>query len=182
MLSTVQELKLIARCIAFDDRDAFGLLVEEYSVPLNRFIFNLTKGDAALTDDISQETFIKAWLSLRQFKGISKFKTWLFKIACNEFATHCRRNKSITESNGNTETVNVAPHDSTDARLDVEWLLSTLNDKERTVILLFYLEELPVKKIVEITGFPEGTVKVYISRAREKMKNNYLNDYYERQR
>ena len=41
--------------------------------------------------------------------------------------------------------------------------------KERTVVLLFYLEEMPVKKVVEITGMPEGTVNVYLKRAREKM-------------
>lgn len=69
MLSKIDELQLIARCVAFDDHQAFKRLVEEFSPGLRRFIFNLTRGDASLTDDISQNTFLKAYTSLRSFKG-----------------------------------------------------------------------------------------------------------------
>ena len=58
---------------------------------------------------------------------------------------------------------------ATEANMDVQVALKALSAKERTVVLLFYLEEMPVKKVVEITGMPEGTVKVYLKRAREKM-------------
>ena len=75
MLNKAQELLLIARCIAADDRDAFGQLVIAYEAGLRRFILNLTMGDAALSDDIAQETFLKAYLAIRSFKGIASFKT-----------------------------------------------------------------------------------------------------------
>ena len=182
MLSKVQELKLIARCVAFDDRDAFGVLVNEYHEPLSRFLYNLTGGNAALTDDLAQETFIKAWLGIKQFKGIAKFKTWLFKIACNEYASEKRKCHITADSLDLLDKAPQSFNESTEAKLDAHWLLSNLTGKERTVALLFYLEEMPIKKIVEITGFPEGTVKVYISRARTRMKELYLQDNYERKK
>ena len=56
MLTKWEELQLIARCVAGDDRDAFGRLVEEYNDGLRRFLLNLTLGDAALTDDLAQDS------------------------------------------------------------------------------------------------------------------------------
>lgn len=85
MLGKLEEISLIARCVAADDRHAFGRLVEEYQDALRRFIYNLCGGDAAMTDDIAQETFLKAYTSIRSFKGISRFKTWLYTIAYREF-------------------------------------------------------------------------------------------------
>ena len=64
------ELKLIAQCVAGDDRRAFERLVVEYNDDLRRFILNLTLGDAALTDDLAQDTFLKAYLSIKSFKGL----------------------------------------------------------------------------------------------------------------
>ena len=93
MLTRLQELSLIARCIAADDRQAFGLLVEAYSDPLRRFVLSLTKGDVALADDLAQDTFLKAYLSIRTLNGITRFRTWLFRIAYNEFITHTRRSR-----------------------------------------------------------------------------------------
>lgn len=169
MLSRFEELKLIARCIAADDRDAFGRLVTEYEGGLRRFLLNLTGNDAALTDDLSQDTFLKAYLSIRSFKGISKFKTWLYRIAYNEFVDYRRRNLvvAVTDEEMPERLVDsVAP---SDAKIDLERCMAALNDIEKSIVLLFYVEDMPIKKVAEITGCPEGTVKSYLSRARVKM-------------
>ena len=169
MLNKAQELLLIARCIAADDRDAFGQLVIAYEAGLRRFILNLTMGDAALSDDIAQETFLKAYLAIRSFKGIASFKTWLYRIAYNEFITFKRR---YTETNDIEDTPPVIGSDTvaqSDAKMDLQVCLNALNDSERTIVHLFYIEDLPIKKVCEITGYPEGTVKSYLSRARTKM-------------
>lgn len=170
MLSTVEELKLIARCIASDDRDAFGKLVEAYQDSLRRYLLNLTLGDACLTDDLAQVTFIKAWASIRSFKGLAKFRTWLFRIAWNEYISYRRREHPTDDLDSpGVNSAYTDCHSATEANMDVQVALKALSAKERTVVLLFYLEEMPVKKVVEITGMPEGTVKVYLKRAREKM-------------
>lgn len=170
MISKIEELSLIARCIAGDSREAFGRLVVAYEGGLRRFLLNLTQNDAALTDDLAQETFLKAYLAIRSFKGIARFKTWLYTIAYNEFLTYKRK---IKESNQEIETIPIvdehSDHSAVNARIDAETCLKHLNDKERTVVLLFYLEDQPIDKISQITGMPAGTIKSYLSRARAKM-------------
>lgn len=170
MISKIEELSLIARCVAGDSREAFGRLVVAYEDGLRRFLLNLTLNDASLTDDLAQETFLKAYLSIRTFKGISKFKTWLYKIAYNEFLSY---NRKIRESNQKIETIPMiderSEHSATNARIDVGTCLKYLTEKERSVVLLFYLEDQPIDKIAKITGMPTGTIKSYLSRARNKM-------------
>lgn len=168
-INKAQELLLIARCIAADDRNAFGQLVVAYESGLRRFLLNLTSGDIPLTDDLSQETFLKAYLAIRSFKGIASFKTWLYRIAYNEFISYKRR---YMETDDIDDKISVEATDNvaqSDAEMDLKVCLNALNDTERTLVHLFYIEDLPIKKVCEITGHPEGTVKSYLSRARAKM-------------
>lgn len=171
MLSKVDELKLIARCVLADDRHAFGQLVDAYSPGLHTFIYNLTLGDAALTDDIAQETFLKAYTSLRSFKGLSRFRTWLYRIAIREFYDERRRRHEshMPEYADQLPSSETASGYAAECRHDVEQAMAVLNDTERTLILLFYYDDLPIKEISKITGHPEGTVKSYLSRAKSKM-------------
>lgn len=174
MLSRLEELKLIALCVATDNRDAFGRLVEEYQEPLRRFILNLTGGDPMLTDDIAQETFLKAYMSIRSFKGLAKFKTWLYRIAYNEFISYRRKygNESDFAPLPDIPPEH-SPHTSTEINIDIATCMAQLSDNERTVALLFYLEDLPIKKIEEITGLPKGTITSHLNRARGKLKTIY---------
>ena len=61
------------------------------------------------------------------------------------------------------------PEHSTEAAHDISVALSALNETEKSLVLLFYMEDLPIKKISDITGIPQGTVKVYLARSRTKM-------------
>ena len=172
MLGKLEEISLIARCVAADDRHAFGRLVEEYQDALRRFIYNLCGGDAAMTDDIAQETFLKAYTSIRSFKGISRFKPWLYTIAYREFIDWRRSKGGYSDdlelaANISDNTPN--PEHSTEAAHDISVALSALNETEKSLVLLFYMEDLPIKKISDITGIPQGTVKVYLARSRTKM-------------
>lgn len=175
MLNKIEEMKLVTLCMATDNRDAFSRLVVAYQDGLRRFILNLTSGDYCLTDDIAQETFLKAWLGIRSFQGLSGFRTWLYRIAVNEFLSYRRKmSKTVWSENPLEELAPVTgadPHHATDAKLDVTTMLQHLPDAERVVTLLFYLEDLPIKKICKITSMPEGTVKSYLNRARKHMSN-----------
>lgn len=182
MLTKWDELKLIAQCVAADDRRAFEKLVVEYSDDLRRFILNLTLGDVALTDDLSQDTFLKAYLSIKSFKGLSRFKTWLFRIACNEYYAYVRRKREVAldTSMGLPHEIYEQSHEGCDAKIDLQTILVSLNDRERSVVLLFYMQDYPLKKIVEITGIPEGSVKSMLSRAKKKLEIELKKDGYER--
>ncbi len=168
MLSRFEELKLIARCIAGDDRNAFGQLVIAYEQGLRRFLYNLC-GDEALTDDLAQDTFLKAYLAIRSFQGISRFKTWLYRIGYNEFLSH-RRSSHITTDDIPPDIGSTSSTTATDARLTIEQCLTQLSEAERTVVMLFYLEDMPIKRIVEITGIPDGSIKSYLHRAKSRMR------------
>ncbi len=172
MLTKWEELQLIARCAAGDDRRAFGRLVEEYNDGLRRFLLNLTLGDAALADDLAQDTFLKAYLAIRSFQGLARFKTWLYRIACNEYYAYVRRRRETGWTEGNSDNPPDPGYDSgqiSDARIDTERCMRQLSDTERTVVLLFYLEDQPIKAISRITGLPEGTIKSHLSRSKAKM-------------
>lgn len=166
----LEEIKLLALCMASDNRDAFSRLVEIHQQGLRRFLLNLTNGNEALTDDLAQETFLKAWLAVRSFYGLSGFKTWLYRIAINEFSTYRRQAARYDYAGMDAGDLVIEDTSSSssaaDTRMDVETVMRHLPEKERLVTLLFYMEGLPVKDIVKVTGMPEGTIKSHLSRAR----------------
>lgn len=168
MLSKVEELKLISRCVLADDRRAFGELVEAYQPRLRRFFMNLTLGDEYLSDDLAQETFIKAYIELRSFRGMSRFGTWLFRIGYNEFYSYKRSEHATTDLNHAPERAS-SPVDSSEISMDVKVAMAQLSEIERTVVTLFYIDDMPVKQIATITGLNQSTLRSHLHRAKEKM-------------
>ncbi len=169
MLSTIEEITLIARCVAADDRRAFGRLVDEYQEPLRRFLLNLTCGDTMLAADLSQETFIKAYKAIKSFRGTSRFKTWLYRIACNEYYSHRRAYHPTADIDAVPDDQAESSETLSDRHIDIAEAIKRLNDNERATVLLFYMEDMPLRKIAAITGMPEGTIKSHLSRARTKL-------------
>lgn len=163
MPGKIEELALIVRCASGDDRRAFTQLVELYSPPLRQFLFGLTDGDECLAADLAQETFIKAWRGLQSWRGVAGFKTWLYAIALNEFRSHVRaRHAGIREMPERLTT----PCAGVEARLDLQAALRRLSDAQREVVMLFYYEDMPIKRVAAVTGMPESTVKSHLRRAR----------------
>ena len=173
MKGRVEELKLLALCMASDNREAFSRLVEMHHEGLRRFLYNLC-GDAMLTDDLAQETFLKAWLGIRSFRGLSGFRTWLYRIAVNEYASWRRSRQTMMLDTAADLTavrgsVGVTDTGAADASLDASTLLASLKETERMVTILFYINDMSIKEITKVTGIAEGTVKSHLSRARKKM-------------
>ena len=170
MLSRVEELKLISQVALSDNRRAFAQLVDAYQSTVRNFFLNLTAGDYALSDDLAQETFIKVYTNIRSFKGLSKFKTWMLRIAYNEFYSYTRKMHEEREEEGyNVPDELSRDEEANEAKMDVYTAMRTLSETERTVITLFFIQDLSIKKIEEITGLAEGTIKSHISRGKAKM-------------
>ncbi len=167
-LSKIEEIALLSQCALADNRRAFGRLVEAYQPQVRHMLLNLTLGDEDLTDDLAQETFVKAYLAIRGFKGLSSFGTWIYRIALREFYNEKRRRTEMRTQQ--VPEPGESPHDGTDAQMTVQAALARLGDDERTAITLFYLQDLPIRRIAAITGEKEGTVKARLSRARDKMR------------
>jgi RNA polymerase sigma-70 factor (ECF subfamily) len=163
------------------NRKSFELQVIENQEPLRRFLRNLCRGDAALADDIAQEAFIKAFLHLDTFGERSSFSTWLFRIAYNCFCD----NKRVVERYSFTaaEELSVPASETSDGAFDHQELylaLDRLNVKERTALLLFYMEEKSLREISDITRIPINTVKAHLSRGRLHVSEHLMNIGYDR--
>ena len=170
MLSKIEELKLISLCVMGDDRRAFGILVEAYQARLRQFFMSLTLGDAALSDDLAQETFIKAYTGLRSFKGLASFGTWLYRIGYNEFCSYARKRREEREEAGATQAATLATAATGCESLDTQALMATLSADERVAVTLFYIADKPLAQIAKIMQMPQGTVKSHLHRAKQKMR------------
>lgn len=91
MKDTNDDLSLIQQVAELHDKTAFDRLVRKYQSPIRRFFLHQTLGDAQLSDDLAQDTFIRAYTSIGTFRGSAAFSTWLFRIAYNVFYDYRRR-------------------------------------------------------------------------------------------
>lgn len=169
-MSQLSDISLVAQVIVFHNTKAFDQLVRKYQSSVRRFFLNQTCGDAELSDDLAQETFIKAYTGLSSFRNLSSFSTWLYRIACNVFYDYLRSRKETNDLDCRQvdEEYSVRQPD-VGQKMDLYRALATLKDVERTCITLFYMEDLSIEKIAGITGCPVNTVKSHLARAKSKM-------------
>lgn len=173
MISRLEEYKLLAQCALADNRQAFGRLVEAYRATVMSFLLNLTGGNVSLSDDLAQDTFIKAYVSVRSFNGLSRFKTWLYRIAYNEYISYCRKSRELLPDS----LPDTADENETDERLTtINEAISELSEPIKAVIVLHYIEDQSIKEIAKVLDMPEGTVKVYLMRGRDKIKKTVKNE------
>ena len=177
-MAELSDQALITRVTLFGSRSAFDTLVKRYQSPLRRFLQNLTGGDNMLSDDLAQETFIKAWTQLSTFKNKSSFNTWLFRIAYNVFYDYIRSLKdwrSMYDVEREVDSLYRQNADDGCLQSDIQQAMSQLKPAERTCITLFYMEDRQIREIADIMGLPEGTVKSHLSRGKDKM-TTYLKE------
>ena len=91
----VSDAALIARVVVGDDRHAFGELVRRHQSAVRATLRKLTSGNAALADDLAQETFLLAYRNLKSFRQEARFSTWLYRIAYNAFLADARKMKEL---------------------------------------------------------------------------------------
>ena len=157
------------------DREQFIAAVTPVQEPLRRFLRGLCRGDSAEADDLAQEALVKAYLAGSAFRGEAKFSTWLFRIAWNCFYDRSKQLlRRETVPLETPEARNVPDSLASDDGFRYQELhaaLDLLQPAEKAAVLLFYMEDRPVKEIAAILSCPEGTVKSHLSRARVKLKN-----------
>ena len=154
-------------------QERFISQVREQQEPLRRFLLALCGGDAALADDIAQDALVRAYVASGSFLGLSKFSTWLFRIAYNCYIDYCRKAKP--EQAPVEEAVNLPCGDASDASFRYQQLyqaLEKLPQKEKAAVALFYFEDRSIKEISAILDMPQGTVKYQLSMARTHLKQH----------
>ncbi|AKJ31163.1 RNA polymerase sigma factor RpoE [Caldimonas brevitalea] len=167
------------------DQKAFELLVIKYQRKIERLIARMVR-DADLIQDIAQETFIRAYRALPQFRGESAFYTWLYRIAVNtakKALVELKRDPLVTESalssvDDDDETSRVenelsdgetpeAVLSSKEIAATVNAAIEALSEDLRQAITLREIEGLSYDEIADVMNCPIGTVRSRIFRARE---------------
>lgn len=152
-------------------REDFILKVEETQEALRRFLTALCCGRTDTADDIAQEAYLRAWLSIGSLSRKGAFKAWIFKIAYHEFL---RSRASADRYGALQEASEPLARDSADSRFDYEPLhaaLSRISPRERSAILLYYLQGYSVKEIASITDTTTETIRQQLSRGRRHLKH-----------
>lgn len=182
-MDQLNDISLVAQVVVFGNSRAFDALVKKYQSSVRRFFLNLTLGDGELSDDLAQETFIKAYVNLASFKNLSSFSTWLYRIAYNIFYDYIRSRKGTEDLDRKEITEGYfASQPDVGRKIDIYESLKILKEEERTCITLFYMEDIGIDKIAAIVGCPQGTVKSHLARGREKLSEYLKQNGYGRNR
>jgi len=186
--SREEDAVLIRRALAGEQR-SYKKLRQKYHESIYNLIYRMIR-DKDEVEDLTQEAFIKAFMSLSSFNDEFAFSTWLYKIATNNCIDYIRRKKLQTfsidkpiESKESDYTYEL-PDSTYEPDQDLidrqrkkllEDAINSLPAKYRHVIHLRHVEEKEYQEIAAILRLPLGTVKAHIFRARE-MLNKYLRD------
>ena len=196
-MTSLSDLSLVTQVAVFGNRNAFDKLVVKYQSQLRRFFLHQTMGDGQLSDDLAQDTFIKAYVNIRQFRGTASFSTWLMRIAYNVFYDYKRKEQTHPQSlpewrgddtsgaadrcqKGNISPLSQGGDGGGSLRLDIHTALAILKPDERTCITLQLIDGYSIDEIAKITDMPQGTVKSHLSRGKEKLANYLKENGYER--
>ena len=183
--SSDTDLMLVERTVAGDQK-AFELLVIKYQRRIERLIGRMVR-DVDLVEDIAQETFIRAYRALAQFRGDAQFYTWLYRIAVNtakKALMDLKRDPLVSESalrgGGDEEDeTSVLENELTSSETPetilaakeiagaVNSAMEALPDELRQAVTLREIEGLSYEEIAEVMNCPIGTVRSRIFRARE---------------
>jgi RNA polymerase sigma-70 factor, ECF subfamily len=186
--STDSDTLLVQRAAA-GDQQAFELLVIKYQRRIQRLIGRMVR-DVDLVEDIAQETFIRAYRALHQFRGDAQFYTWLYRIAVNtakKFLLDMKRDPTVSEasfkSNDEDDETSWVKHEPTadetpetalaakEIAAAVNAALLALPDDLQQAITLREIEGLSYEEIGEVMNCPIGTVRSRIFRAREAISS-----------
>ena len=176
-MASLTDISLVAQVAISGNKRAFDELVRRYQSPVRRFFLHQTMGDSQLSDDLAQDTFIKAYTNIASFRGLASFQTWIMRIAYNVFYDHCRKMRN--------EKLEMRSHSSlftlhSSLKMDIYTALSILKPEERTCITLQLIDGYDIAAIAKITQMKEGTVKSHLSRGKEKLANYLRQNGYDR--
>jgi RNA polymerase sigma-70 factor (ECF subfamily) len=155
------------------DRRAFARLVETHQSRVRLQLRRLTRDDAALADDLAQETFVQAWLHLADFRGDARLSTWLHRIALTRFLQHARRPQLPMEWQDDGDGAPDPGHDPRPAEglgRDVERALQALTEIQRLAVVHCFHLDLSHAETAQVLGLPLGTLKSHLDRAKTRLR------------
>jgi len=173
-----EELILIEKIKSGDDA-LYKILVDRYSPKILSIVRGvvMSRGDA---EEVAQDVFVKAFFSLKKFRGDSSFSTWLYRIAYNMSISKVRK-KSRYVSMGDMGNFAAGQElfDGSDSEEEnrnqenrfkmLDTIINELDPADRFLLLSFYIHEKSIREISEITGMGESNVKVKLHRIKKRL-------------
>jgi RNA polymerase sigma-70 factor, ECF subfamily len=190
----VSELDLVKQCQA-GQTEAFDQLVNRYRSRVFAMIYNMVHNEQDAWD-LAQDSFVKAWKSIKRFRGQSSFYTWLYRIVMNVTIDHARKKQirgTGTEFNDEVKLGEIEPAARTaprseplphrqmersEIRARIDAAIAQLTPEHRAVILMKETEDMQYHEIAEALGCSIGTVMSRLFYARKRLQN-LLRDVYE---
>jgi RNA polymerase sigma factor (sigma-70 family) len=161
--------ELLTRRAVAGDTAAFSALVRQHQSKVRGFLRRLTRGNAALADDLAQETFFEAWRKIAQYRAEGSFGGWLCGIAWSRFLMD-RRKRREEPLEDTDETASFDPAQTHAVRLDLERAMARLAAPERAALTLCYALGHSHGEAAAILELPLGTLKSHVLRGREKLQ------------
>ncbi len=157
---------------------AFSNLVLKYQNMVFTIALKMVK-NREQAEDVAQEAFVKCYQSLKNFKGSSKFSTWLYRITYNHCLDTLKKKANTFFHDSITEEKVFNKIDDTKTGLDivvtqeqhkfVHNAIKKLPESDQLLITLYYFDELSVKEIAKIVGLKENNIKIRLHRVRAKL-------------
>lgn len=174
-MDTNEKLKLARKAVR-GNPDAYGRLVSFYQEYLYKMAFLYMKNEQDALDLVGS-TILKGYQNIRRLKKPEWFKTWLTRILINTAKDELKKvvyydDIDINMPSDRYQAVSFEEH------MDLNSAIEQLPDRYRLVIVLKYFSELSVREISYIMDAPEGTVKAYLSRARDELRKILKEDYF----
>ena len=182
------DLQLIKELNSIEGSDSFNIIVNRYAKPVYLFVFRLV-GNKEDTQDIVQETFIKAWKNISKFDYNLKFKSWIFSIAKNTAIDKLRKKKTINfssldinESDFESNIIDdeLLPDEifkKNESEKELKDALTQLSDNQRLIIHLHISEELTFDEISKVIDKPMNTIKSQYRRSISKLRDLLLHQF-----
>jgi len=162
------------------DTAAFATLVDKHKDMVFTICVKIVR-KAEDAEELAQDVFLKVYEKLESFRGDARFSTWLYRIAYNAAISKTRKRRlevealdDFTINNYSVDDIKeeLQTIDKEEQQVLLKKAMESLSDDDYLIIKLFYLKELPVKDISEITGLSQANIKVKLHRIRKKMYCN----------
>jgi RNA polymerase sigma-70 factor (ECF subfamily) len=173
---------LVEKIVQTGNTDLFGELYDRYSDKVFRKIISMLKNQEE-SRDLTHDILIKTFLSLSKYERKAKFSTWLYMITYNGCIDYIRKKKIIVsdESIQIEEKLNEFDYDES-LEIDLarlEEILELIPVEDKTILLMFYQDEMSIKELQDYFEVGESAVKMRLLRARNKLKSMYNQKYKE---
>ncbi len=165
---------LVERVVRDGEARVFEILVRRHQALVRAQLRRLLHDDFATADDLAQETFVLAWRKLEQFRGGSRFATWLYRIAYSCFLQHLRgkggQSSLLLELERGEDESHLIDRGTPELGLDLDAALGRLSANQRVVLMYCVQLGLSHEEVAEVLNMPLGSVKTHVARGRAKMR------------